>query len=303
MKKLLLSILIIFSVGFLQANEKNVTPKKIMISSDQDEKNVDVKVDVENEIIKLVIKKDGEENVYEVNLKDKKAFKALEEELEDLDVDVNISGLLGNDHDHQMMLFGNKDQHDFHVGGGGFLGVQIQDITDQLRDYFKVKGDGGVLVTEVVKDSPAAKADIEAGDIIVRVDDNRISDAGELTHTIRNEKPETKVDITVIRKGREISFKATLGSSDDSFSLFGNMGELHNKGMMKKFKYKCDEDTSPGCRLKDGYSFNYEGVVPDEVPDTKKHKVFMQKGFKSDEFQSLKKELEELREEIQKLKE
>ncbi len=304
MKKLLLSILVIFSIGFLQANEKNIITKKIVINSNQDEKNVEVKVDVENEIIKLVIKKDGKENVYEVNLKDEGAFKALEEELENLDIDVNIFGLMGNDNDHQMMLLSDDKQPGFHFDrvGGGYLGVQIQDITDQLRDYFKVKGDGGVLVTEVVKDSPAAKAGIEAGDIISRVDDNRISDTQELTRTIRKEKPETKVAIIVIRKGREISFKVTLGSSGDSFSLFGNMGDRHNTGMMKKFRHKCD-DSSPGCRLKDGYSFNFEGVIPDDLPDLKKHMVLKRKWDHGDDYKKLKKEIEELRKEIQKLKE
>ncbi|MCH7764912.1 MAG: PDZ domain-containing protein, partial [Candidatus Marinimicrobia bacterium] len=255
MKQLLLSILVIFSIGFLQAGDKNVFTKKIVIVSDQNEKNVSVNVEVENDKLTLTIQKDGKENVYEVNLKDNEAFEALKEELENLNIDVDILALTGNHNDHQKMFFKDDRRHGFHFSseGGGFLGVQIQDITDQLRDYFKMKGDGGVLVTEVVKDSPAEKAGLEAGDIITRVNNVRISNAGELTRTIRKETPETEVNIIVIRKGREKSLKATLGSSGDSFSWFGTMGDHHKNGMkkykkmMKKFDHKCDDITSPGC--------------------------------------------------------
>lgn len=301
MKQLLLSILVIFSIGFLQAGDKNIFTKKIVIVSDQNEKNVSVNVDVENDKLTLTIKKDGEENVYEVNLQDEEAFEALKEKLENLNIDVNILALTGNHNDHQKMFFKDDRRYGSHFSSevGGFLGVQIQDITDQLRDYFKMTGDGGVLVTEVVKDSPAEKAGLEAGDIITKVDDVRISNTGELTRTIRKEKPETEVDITVIRKGRKKSFKATLGSSGNSFSWFGDIGVHHKKSIKK---HKCD-DSSPGCRLKDGYSFNFEGVISDNVSDLMKHKVFISKWDQGNEYENLKKEIAELREEIQKLKE
>ena len=205
------------------------------------------------------------------------------------------------ENDNQMKFLSDDKHHGvyFDKESGGYLGVQIQDITDQLRDYFKVAGDGGVLVTEVVKDSPAEKAGLEAGDIITKVNDVRIGDSRELTRTIRKGKPETEVEITVIRKGREKIFKAVLGSSGDSFSWFGDMGVYHKKNMKK---YKSD-DGSPGCRLKDGYRFDFDGVIPDDASGLKKNKIFMQKLNSDNEFEKLKKEIEELREEIQKLKE
>jgi len=217
MKQLLLSIFLIFSIGFLQANDKKIISKKIIISSDQGEKNVDVKVNVDDDIMKLIINKDDNEKVYEINLKDEGAFKALEEELENLDVDVNILDFRGDDDNHQIMVYSNDDlDTDFNHYDGGYLGVKIQDLTDQLRDYFKIKGDGGVLVTEVVKDSPAKKAGIVAGDIITNVNDVRIGDSKELSGTIRNEEPEAEVSIVVVRDGREKLIKVTLGSNDDA---------------------------------------------------------------------------------------
>ena len=60
------------------------------------------------------------------------------------------------------------------------LGVRLTDLGDQLAAYFKVGGDGGVLVTEVVEGSAAAKAGMLAGDVIVAVGDQSVSDAAEL---------------------------------------------------------------------------------------------------------------------------
>ncbi len=90
----------------------------------------------------------------------------------------------------------------------------IDDITDQLRDYFNVKGDGGVLITEVVKESPAESHGLLAGDVIIKVNDQWISDTGELQESIRGFEPEEKVTITAVRKGREKSLNVTLGEME-----------------------------------------------------------------------------------------
>jgi len=312
MKQLLLTILVIFLVGILHAQDSKVIVKKMAGGSGQAKESVDVKVEVEDDNMTLILKIDGEEKLYEVNLKDIKALKNLEKELEHLDLDVNIMDLEGSHSDRHVRIFaGGNDSDDLHFGSeaGGFLGVQIQDITDQLRDYFKVKGDGGVLVTEVVEDSPAEKAGIEAGDIITKVGDVRISDAGELTRTIRKEKPEAVVDIVIVRKNREKSLKATLGSSGDSFSWFGKKGKGHNKDMKKfkkmkkKFKHKCTDDCGENCTIGDKMSMDWNVMAPEGIADMKKHQFLMQKNYSGDDLEKLKIEIEELRKEIQKLKE
>ena len=224
MKQVLLTALLIFSVGIISADDKKVVVKKMIINTDQDEKNIDVNVEVEDNIMTLTIVKNGDEDVFKVDIADEKAMKALEEELEGLDVDVNVLGFMKDGgHDEDVVIFGDShhsiDKHHFGHEGSGYLGVQIQDLTDQLRNYFKVKGDGGVLVTEVVEDSPADKAGLEAGDVITKVNETFISGSDELTQTIRSESPNTESVITVIRKGREKSLNATLGESEDTLSL------------------------------------------------------------------------------------
>ncbi len=91
----------------------------------------------------------------------------------------------------------------------GWLGVHIQDLNDQLREYFKVPS-GGALVTEVEEDSPAEEAGLRAGDVIVEVNGERIDDAEDLIDEIsRMEKGET-AKIKVIRDGKEKVLEAKI---------------------------------------------------------------------------------------------
>jgi membrane-associated protease RseP (regulator of RpoE activity) len=114
---------------------------------------------------------------------------------------------------------------------GGFLGVQIQDLSEQLSDYFKVKNSNGVLVSEVVDDSPAEKAGLKAGDIIVKIDGADIKNAGDLTMTIRQYEPKTEVSVSVVRNGKKKQLKATLGESEKGFAFkFGDLKELSHRG-------------------------------------------------------------------------
>ena len=308
MKNILLTILFTFSVSLLQADDKHVIIKKIIVGSEQEEKNVDVNVEVEDNQLTLTITQDGEENVYTIDLNDENALESLEKELGDLDIDVNVMAMMapGMGSDSYVFFGGDMNKPHLGMGGGGYLGVQIQDITDQLRDYFKVKGAGGVLVSEVVKESPAEKAGLETGDIIVKINDVRISDTGELTQTIRKEKPESKVDIIVVRKGREKSIKAILGSSENSFSWFGKMGNHPNMGMkkhkmmMKKIGHICTTDCGDDCPMKGQKKIDVDIIIPDGIKGMMKKKMFMGKWGHGEELEKLKKELEELRKELQK---
>ena len=90
----------------------------------------------------------------------------------------------------------------------GRLGVQIQVLTEQLADYFGVPEKHGLLVTAVNADSPAAKAGIKAGDVIVAVEDRQIRDADDVTRALRDKQGEVKINI--IRDRRSQTVRATL---------------------------------------------------------------------------------------------
>lgn len=93
----------------------------------------------------------------------------------------------------------------------GWIGVQIQPVTPEIADSLGLKNKGGALVAEPQKDSPAMKAGIESGDVIVSVDGQQIKDARELSRRIGGMTPNTTVKLGVIRKGAEKDISLTLG--------------------------------------------------------------------------------------------
>ena len=84
----------------------------------------------------------------------------------------------------------------------GFLGVGLQALNDDLVKAFKVPNDSGALISEVQPDSPAAKAGIQNGDVIVAVDDKKVENPRELQLTIAGLAPGSKVDLKVFREGQ-----------------------------------------------------------------------------------------------------
>lgn len=89
----------------------------------------------------------------------------------------------------------------------GRLGVEIESLSPQLAEYFGVK-DGGVLVSSVTQDSPAGKAGLRAGDVIVSIDGDRVRDYDDLTRELRDKTGE--ITIGIVRDRKESTIKATL---------------------------------------------------------------------------------------------
>jgi Do/DeqQ family serine protease len=94
----------------------------------------------------------------------------------------------------------------------GQIGIGIQDITPALRDAFDLEnGQLGVLVTNVVKGSPAEKAGIQSGDIILQVNGKATTSTGQLRSSIGIKKIGDKVKLTLLRDGREKQLTVAIG--------------------------------------------------------------------------------------------
>jgi len=91
-----------------------------------------------------------------------------------------------------------------------WLGIVGLSISEELARYYDLPIDRGVLVTKVAEDSPAERAGIVAGDMILRMDSGAIYSIEDLLSEIHNRKIGDKVKITVFRRGREQTFEAIL---------------------------------------------------------------------------------------------
>src|SRR6185437_14329637 len=93
----------------------------------------------------------------------------------------------------------------------GWIGVQIQPVTKDIADSLGLKAAEGALVAEPQPNSPAAKAGIEAGDVITAVDGKDVKDARDLAKRIGSMAPKTSVKLTLLHKGSSKTLTLTLG--------------------------------------------------------------------------------------------
>ena len=165
--------------------------------------------------------------------------------------------------------------------GGGWLGVHLQNLTDQLGDYFGVSDGDGALVSEVIDDSPAERAGLEAGDVIISYDDKEIDDVEELIEAVRQSDPGDEVEIVLIRNKSKRTLRAQVGEIPKTYrwpelDVFG----LPHHGRDSDIRlFYDDEDPLDGI-----WRYRHRGDVGE------------------DDIRDLEKRLERLEREIEKMK-
>jgi serine protease Do len=93
----------------------------------------------------------------------------------------------------------------------GWIGVQIQPVTADIADSLGIKKAEGALVAEPQAGSPAAKAGIKSGDVILSVNGETVKDARALARTISAMAPGTSVKLGLLHNGKEDTVSVTLG--------------------------------------------------------------------------------------------
>ena len=97
----------------------------------------------------------------------------------------------------------------------GRLGVSIQDVNQALAESFGLKQTKGALVSGVEKDGPAAAAGLQAGDVIVGINDKPIDVSADLPARVGDMQPGTRARLEVIRKGESRRIEVALGEMKD----------------------------------------------------------------------------------------
>jgi len=92
----------------------------------------------------------------------------------------------------------------------GWLGVTIQPVTPELAKQFNLKEEKGVLIGDVIEDSPAEKAGLQRGDVIVEYDGKEVDEPASLRNMVANTPPNKEVAIKILREGKPKTVKATI---------------------------------------------------------------------------------------------
>ncbi len=101
----------------------------------------------------------------------------------------------------------------------GWLGVTIQQVTEDLAQYFGMKEPYGALVTSVFPDSPAQKAGIKRGDVIIEFDGHKIKGVHDLPRIVATTEPGKKVKIVVLRGGKKVTLNVKVGKMDKNLAM------------------------------------------------------------------------------------
>ena len=119
----------------------------------------------------------------------------------------------------------------------GWLGVRIQQVTDEIADSLGMKQTRGALVAGVDDKGPAKPAGIEPGDVIVKFDGHDIKEMRDLPRVVADTPVGKDVQVTVVRKGKEETKTVKLGRLEDGEkkpALAKNEGTPDEKSVVKK---------------------------------------------------------------------
>jgi serine protease Do len=103
----------------------------------------------------------------------------------------------------------------------GWLGVMIQHVTPELADNFGLDRPIGALVGQVVPDSPAEKAGIKAGDVIIEYNGKEVSQMSMLPAMVAQTPIEEKAKVVLVRDGKKQTITVTIGKMAEEQALFG----------------------------------------------------------------------------------
>lgn len=174
----------------------------------------------------------------------------------------------------------DRDWHDIVVmkSEKAGMGIRIDDLNEQLGGYFGVKDGDGVLVKEVMEDSPADKAGIKAGDVIIGLDGGEVDDIDDLTDILREKEDGDKVKVVLMRDRKKMEMTVTL--SED---------------------YGYGGDFLESIRLAKHWPGNYSIYIPEIPPIPEmEFEIQLEKEKLKESLGELKQEMKELKKELKK---
>lgn len=112
----------------------------------------------------------------------------------------------------------------------GWLGVVIQEVTSDLADSFGLDRPRGALVSQVMADSPAARAGLQAADVILAFDGKPVENSGDLPRMVGMARPEAKIPLQVWRKGKLQEVTVVLGELPGEEQVAAKNGKAFSRG-------------------------------------------------------------------------
>ncbi len=155
----------------------------------------------------------------------------------------------------------------------GWLGVVIQDLNEDLAKSFGLQRPEGALITEVAEHSPAAKAGLRRGDIILAYNGKPVKNVAELRTLVAMTQPGTEVTITIWRDGHKQDLKVRIGTQPQNFFALGSQNEILNRLGLTI------EPLTPQIADRLGYGLNDGVVITGVAPNSPAAMVGLKPGM------------------------
>jgi serine protease Do len=110
-----------------------------------------------------------------------------------------------------------------------YMGVGITDVTPDNARFFHLNETTGAVITEVQPDAPGARAGLKVGDVITEVNGQKVNDAGSLQVLIGEQAPGTKVNVQILRDGKQMTLPVAVEELNAKNEAGSNSGEEHGK--------------------------------------------------------------------------
>ncbi len=153
----------------------------------------------------------------------------------------------------------------------GYLGVQVQPVTQEIAEAFGLKSAEGALVADVVRDAPASKAGVKKGDIVTQVNGKAIKDERHLTRTIASYSPGSEVQIAVVRdrQSKDLTLKiGTRPEEPDDGDMRGEKGDQSDQQGTDPLGLQVDDLTPDLARRVRAEPGTKGVVVTDVTPES-----------------------------------
>jgi len=128
----------------------------------------------------------------------------------------------------------------FNFGGSeNYLGVMTEPVTSENQNTYGLREARGVGISKIVKDSPAEKAGLQKGDVILRFDNDPVGSVRKLNRLIDESEPNHTAQLTISRRGTEQQISVKLGKRSDSTSrLLQNLPPRRDDHVIRPFEHK-----------------------------------------------------------------
>jgi len=111
----------------------------------------------------------------------------------------------------------------------GQLGIALQDLTPRLAEAFGIEQRHGAIVSQVISDSPAERAGLRPGDVIVSVNDKPLRGAAQLRNAVGLHRIGEVIELGIIRDGRPRTLRLKVAEATETASSTANGGQVDRR--------------------------------------------------------------------------